>query len=196
MCVSSLSYKTLLNLTILLLLISTKTFSQTDTINNTPDVERLSRYRLSLGGVNLLVEDDNYEFRHFFFNVSFRSSGFSKESSSFKIKFAFEPGINGLIIAQRSINNETEYDLFFVPYAKFGPEARIVKNLQLGISLGIIVASYQSTFGLLPFGGVNCYYLLEIKKNLYLEFETGFHTTYSPGDLPYFLYLTVGISLL
>ena len=196
MYVSSLSYKTLLNLTILLLLISTKTFSQTDTVNNTPDVERLSRYRLSLGGVNLLVEDDNYEFRHFFFNVSFRSSGFSKASSSFQIKFAFEPGINGLIIAQKDFNNDLTFNLFFVPYAKFGPEARIIKNLYLGVSLGLSIASYESALGILPFAGVNSYYLLDIGSKLHLEFETGFHTTFSPGNLPYLVYLTVGISLL
>ena len=196
MCVSSLSYKTLLNLTILLLLISTKTFSQTDTVNNTPDVERLSRYRLSLGGVNLLIEDDNYEFRHFFFNVSFRSSGFSKESSSFKIKFAFEPGINGLMIAERNSNNILDFDLFIIPYAKLGPEARVVKNLFMGISVGLIFPFLNERFGAYPFAGVNSYYLLDIGNSFHLEFETGFHTTFSGGSLPYFLYLTVGISLI
>lgn len=188
--------KTILQLTILLLLIPNETLPQTDSTISDNNLNRLSRYRLSVGAVNLLIEDNDFEFRHFFFNVSFRSSGFNKASSSFKIKFAFEPGVNGLIIAQKTYNNDMSYELYFVPYAKFGPEARIVKNLHLGLSLGLVLASYESEFFPIPFTGANCYYLLEIKKDFYLEFETGFHTIFSPGKLPYFVYLTVGASII
>jgi hypothetical protein len=193
---SALTYKRALQLFILLLSVPLNIFPQTDSVITNDNNDRLSRYRLSLGTVNLLMADDNYEFRHFFFNVSFRSSGFNKDLSSFKIKFAFEPGVNGLIVAQKNANNEMTYDLFLVPYAKFGPEANIVKNLHLGLSLGLVLGSYKSTFFPLPFAGINCFYLLEIKNNLYLEFETGFHTSFSRGTLPYLVYLTVGISII
>lgn len=180
-----------------LILFSSTTFSQIDSLNTAPEPERLSRYRLSIGYVSLLSQNNNYEFRHFFFNISFRTCGFDKASSSFKVKWALEPGLNGLIISQKGNYSGTDFDLYFVPYAKFGPEARIVKNLHIGMSLGMVAAFYQSSFGLVPFGGLNGYYLLEIENNIFIEFETGFHTTFSPGgNLPYLLYLTVGISLI
>ena len=191
------NYKTLLSFSILLLLISTKTFSQIDTVTYTPDVERLSRYRLSLGYVTLLSENSSFEFRQFFFNANYRYSGFRKAfSSSFEIKFALEPGLNGLFIAERKSGSIMDFDLFFVPYAKFGPEARMDQNLLLGVSLGLSFPFNENGIFIAPFAGVNSYYLLDIGNNLHLEFETGFHTTYSPGDLPYFVYITVGISLI
>jgi len=155
----------------------------------------LSRYRLSLGYVSLLSEDANFEFRHLFFNLSFRSSGFDKASSSFKIKLAFEPGINGLIIAEKDFYNELYFNLYFVPYAKFGPEVRLSKNIFLGGSFGLILASYESSFFPLPFAGLNSFYLIELNENLFIELESGFHTTFSPGKLPYLIYITAGLSL-
>ena len=117
-------------------------------------------------------------------------------SSSFKIKFALEPGLNGLVIAERKSNNILDFDLFIIPYAKLGPEARVAKNLFMGISVGLIFPFLNERFGAFPFTGVNSYYLLDIGNSFHLEFEAGFHTTFTGGSLPYFLYLTVGISLI
>ena len=43
--------------------------------------DRLSRYRFSLGVIDLLIKDSDFKFNHTFFNGSFRSSGFDKSSS-------------------------------------------------------------------------------------------------------------------
>jgi hypothetical protein len=142
-----------------------------------------------------LSEDDNYEFDHFFFNLSFRSSAFEVDSSSVKVGFSFEPGVNGLIIAEKVDNNKLFFDLYFVPYAKFGPEIRLDKNIFLGGSLGLVLVSYESSFFPFPFVGLNSFYLFGLNENLFIELEGGFHTTFSPGRLPYLVYFTAGLSL-
>ena len=180
---------------LLILIISNIGASQTSGIQVDDKSILLSRYRLSFGYVDLLSEDDNYEFRHFFFNLSFRSSAFEVDSSSAKVGFAFEPGVNGLIIAEKVDNNKLFFDLYFVPYAKFGPEIRLGKNIFLGGSLGLVLVAYESSFFPLPFAGLNGFYLIELNKNLFIELESGFHTTFSPGKLPYLVYITIGLSL-
>jgi hypothetical protein len=154
---------------------------------------KLSRYRLSFGYVNLLSEDDNFIFRHPFFNISFRSSGFDRSSSDIKVKIAFEPGINGLIIAGRDFNNSQSYSLYFVPYLKFGPEIRLYKDLFFAGSVGLAFVSYERNFAPLPFIGFNGFYLYELSNRISVEVESGFHTTMG---LPILLYITIGISLI
>jgi hypothetical protein len=155
--------------------------------------ERLSRFRLSLGYVNLLYDDSNFEFRHFFLNLSFRSSGFNRNSDAFKIKFAFEPGVNGLIISNDYAN---DFNLYLTPYAKFGPEIKMGQNLFLGASLGLVLVTFESRFFPLPFLGMNGFYLFELNENFSVELESGFHTTFSPDKLPYLVYISAGISII
>ena len=161
-------------------------------LDSTNDV-KLSRFRLSFGYVNLLAEDDNFTFRHPFFNLSFRSSSFDKSSSDFKIKLSFEPGVNGLLIANKDFNNNLNYSFYFLPYAKFGPEMRLRKNLFLSGSVGLALASYESNFAPLPFIGLNGFYLYELNQKFSIELEGGIHTSIG---LPIFLYVTIGISLI
>lgn len=170
-----------------------KTMSQVKTDRLHYDSERLSRFRLSLGYVNLIEDDSNFEFSHYFFNLSFRSSGFSKNSDALTVKFAFEPGVNGLIIS-----NDYSHDcnLYFTPYAKFGPEIKLGQDLFLGVSLGIVLVTYESSFFPLPFLGMNGFYLIELNNNLSVELESGFHTTFSPENLPFLVYISAGISFI
>ncbi len=188
--------KSLLKIFIIFLFSISYLSPQTKNTKSNEEINRLSRYRLSFGGVTLISEDINYDFQHFFFNLSFRSSGFNRYSSSFKIKLAFELGVNGLIVARENFSKGLDHKVHFVPYTKFGPEARIIKNLHLGVSLGLVFASYTTSYNPLPFAGLNCFYLFEVSNHLYLEFETGFHFTFSPGTFPYLVYLTAGISVL
>ena len=156
-------------------------------------LEKLSRFRLSFGYVYLLAEDDNFSFRHPFFNLSFRSSSFDRSSSDFKVKIAFEAGINGLIIANKDFNDANNFSFYFLPYAKFGPDIRLYKNLFLAGSAGLALASYESNFAPLPFIGLNGFYLYELNDSFSLELESGIHTSLG---LPVFFYVTIGISLI
>ncbi|HEX7358815.1 MAG TPA: hypothetical protein VF270_13970 [Ignavibacteriaceae bacterium] len=154
---------------------------------------KLSRFRLSFGYVNLLSEDNNYTFRHPFFNLSFRSSSFDRSSSNFKVKIAFEPGINGLIIANKDFYNSNNFSFYFLPYAKFGPDIRLDKNIFLAGSVGVALATYETNFAPLPFIGVNGFYLYELNQKFSIELESGVHTSFG---LPLLLYITIGISLI
>lgn len=155
--------------------------------------DRLSRYRFSLGVIDLLIKDSDFKFNHTFFNWSFRSSGFDKSSSSIKVKFAFEPGLNGLILSKKTLNDGTDFSLYFVPYAKFGPEIRLSKNFFLGASAGLIAIVYDR-FIPLPFFGINNFYLIPLNESLNIEIESGFHSTFSPEKLPLLFYFSAGIS--
>jgi hypothetical protein len=154
---------------------------------------KLSRFRLSVGYVNLLSEDNNYTFRHPFFNLSFRASGFDRSSSKFKIKIAFELGINGLIIANKDFYNSNNFSFYFLPYAKFGPDIRLDKNIFLAGSVGLALATYENNFAPLPFIGLNGFYLYELNRKFSIELESGIHTSFG---LPLLLYITVGVSLI
>jgi hypothetical protein len=170
-------------------------FPQSNSDLDSSNFVKLSRFRLSFGYVNLLSEDNNYTFRHSFLNLSFRSSGFDRSSSEFKIKIAFELGINGLIIANNDFYNSNNFSFYFypLPYAKFGPDIRLDKNIFLAGSVGLALATYESNFVPLPFIGLNGFYLYELNRKFSIELESGIHTSYG---LPLFLYITVGISLI
>lgn len=175
-----------------LLLLSELLFSQSNSSAVDERDNLLSRYRISGGLVSLLFEENNFDFQYPFFNIRFRSSGFSKTKSDlFKIKFAFEPGVNGLILKS---NIEYEIDLFFIPYAKFGPEIRLSENLFLGVSSGVIVITYVK-FTPVPFFGLNSFYLIPLSEKFFLEMEGGFHTTFVPEKLPLLFYISAGIAV-
>jgi hypothetical protein len=178
---------------VLLLLISGSIFSQSNDKAFNESTNLLSRYRFSGGYVNLLLEDAGFEFRHPFFNLSFRSSGFEKASPSFQIKLSFEPGINGLIVNKKILDDGTDLNIFFVPYAKFGPEMKLGRNVLLGGSLGLILITYEKFFPF-PFLGLNSFYLIPMNEKLNIEIESGFHTTFSPENLPLLFYITAGVS--
>lgn len=168
-------------------------FPQSNTDLDDNNFEKLSRFRLSFGYVSLLAEDDNFSFRHPFFNLSFRSSNFDRSSSDFKVRIAFETGVNGLVIADKDFNDVNNFSFYFLPYAKFGPDVRLDKNLFLAGSAGLALASYERNFAPLPFIGLNGFYLYELNDSFSLELESGMHTTFG---LPIFFYVTIGISLI
>lgn len=155
--------------------------------------KKLSRSRLTIGYARLLEEDDGFKFKHPFFNLSYRSSSFNRSSSDLKIKFAFETGVNGLLIVRNASPNKLDYSIYFLPYAKFGPEMRLNKNLFLSTSIGLALVSYETSFAPLPFIGINGFYLYEFNETILIELESGFHTSIR---LPLFAYATIGISLL
>jgi len=173
-------------------MISENTLSQTNEEFINSNLNLLSRFRLSVGYVELLENDYDYNFRHPFFNVSFRSSGFDKASSSFGVKFAFDSGINGLIISNET--SATDFSLYFVPYAKLGPEMRLYNNIFLSPCAGFLFVFFETAFGVLPFAGINSFYLLPLNDHLNIELEGGFHTSFYPEDLPVLFYITAGIS--
>ena len=161
---------------------------QSDTTLKGNHFENLSRLRLSVGYVDLFGDDD--DFGYSFFNLSFRSSGFDRSSSKIMIKLAFEFGINSLIITYKNVD---DFDLYFLPYAKFGPDIRLYNNLFIACSAGLAFATYEGNFAPVPFLGLNGFYLLELNKTFSLELESGIHTTLG---WPLLFYVTVGISLI
>ena len=166
--------------------------AQTDESFINQNLNLFSRYRLSVGYVSLLIDDSNFEFRHPFFNWSYRSSGFNKASSSFGVEFAFEPGVNGLIVS-KILDDGSDFGFFFVPYAKLGPEMRFGKNTFVAASAGFILVTYEKFFPL-PFLGLNNFYLIPLNEKLNIEVEAGFHTTFSHDNLPLLTYINIGIS--
>ncbi|MCZ7613586.1 MAG: hypothetical protein M5T52_08620 [Ignavibacteriaceae bacterium] len=99
------------------------TFAQENTCIEKDSYQRLSRFRLSLGYVDLLSNYD--EFRYPFINLSYRSSGFDRSSYNVKVDLAFELGINTLIITYK---HSDDYNVYFLPYAKFGPRNQIIQE--------------------------------------------------------------------
>jgi len=163
-------------------------FPQSDTSLNDNHFEKLSRLRLSVGYVDLFGDDDDFGLS--FFNLSFRSSGFDRSSSKFMVKLAFEVGINALIISHKHVD---DVDLYFLPYAKFGPDIRLYNNLFIAFSAGLAFATYGGNFAPVPFLGLNGFYLFELNEKFSLELESGIHTSLG---WPLFFYVTVGISLI
>jgi hypothetical protein len=161
---------------------------QSDTTLEGNHFEKLSRLRLSVGYVDLFGDED--DFADPFFNLSFRSSGFDRSSSKFMVKLAFEVGINALIISHEYVDN---VDLYFLPYAKFGPDIRLYNNLFIAGSAGLAFATYEGNFAPVPFLGLNGFYLIELNEKFSLELESGIHTTLG---WPLLFYVTVGISLI
>jgi len=187
--------KTSTYLLFVFLIISSSTFSlpQSNSDLDSSSFTKLSRFRLSVGYVNLFEEDNDISFKHPFFNLSFRSSSFDRSSSMFKVKLAFETGINGILIADKYFGNRLNYNFYFLPYAKFGPDIRLDKILFLAGCAGLALASYESNFAPLPFIGLNGFYLYELNHKFSIELETGIHTSIG---LPVFFYVTIGISLI
>jgi hypothetical protein len=177
---------------ILLFLKSECLFSQSNDEALNENADLLSRYRLSAGYVSLLLDESIFDFHYPFFNFSYRSSGFTKTSSQFQIRFAFEPGVNGLILS--NVDYGTDFTLYFVPYAKYGPEMKLGENLFLGGSFGVIIITYVK-FSPVPFFGLNNFYLIPLSEKFNLEIEGGFHTTFSPDKLPLLFYITAGITV-
>lgn len=163
-------------------------YPQLDTTLEENHPEKLSRLRLSVGYVDLLGDEDEFAFP--FFNLSFRSSGFDRTSSKFMVKLAFELGINTLIIFYE---NNDDMDVYFLPYAKFGPDIRLYNNLFIAGSAGLAFATYEGNFAPVPFLGLNGFYLVELNEKFSLELESGIHTSFG---WPVLFYVTVGISLI
>lgn len=161
---------------------------QSDTTLEGNHFEKLSRLRLSVGYVDLFGDEDDFAYP--FFNLSFRSSGFDRSSSKFMVKLAFEVGINALII---SYENDDDINVYFLPYAKFGPDIRLYNNLFIAGSAGLAFATYEGNFAPSPFLGLNGFYLFELNEKFSLELESGVHTTFG---WPLLFYITVGISLI
>ncbi len=143
-----------------------------------------------MGYVNLLKQNFDLRFNHYFLNINHRSSNFDETTSPFQVKFAFEPGVNFLF-------EEEEYSkLGILPYMKFGPEMSLIKNMFIGVSAGLVGSVYYDYFVPLPFWGVNSFYLSPVSEHLNIEFEFGFHSSFFFSEPTYLMYFTVGISAL
>lgn len=164
-------------------------FSQENLASLKENENNLTRNRTQLGYSTIVRQNDKLELKNVFINLNHRTSGFNSFTKPFTVEWAFEPGINFLYIDDIDING-----LGIVPYVKAGPEMILSRNLFLGGNIGL-GASLTNYFFIWPFVGVNIYYLIPLDKTLFLEFETGFHTTYTKDYTPYVIYLAVGISI-
>ena len=149
----------------------------------------LTRNRIQIGYSSIIREDDKPELKNVFLNLNHRSSKFNPYTKSFKINWALEPGINFLLIDDNDIKG-----LGVVPYGKVGPEMSLFKNMFIGGNVGI-GASLFNYFFIYPFVGLNAYYLIPLDKNLFIELESGFHTSYVKHSQPYLIYIAGGISI-
>jgi hypothetical protein len=142
---------------------------------NVKEYRTLSRLKLSGGyfvGKYSEVGKDSP-----FLNLQFRATQLNKYSKDFDAGLSFEAGIN-LIKG------------LFPVYAKAGPEAKIIGNLIIGANVGFIgIFIYP-----IPFYGFNSFYLFNIYNNIYLELESGFHSSFSEKNTPIF-YLSLGLSV-
>ncbi len=151
----------------------------------------LSRLKMQMGYVSLIQQKFQPEFRNYFLNLSYRSSGFNESSKPFTINFAFEPGVNFLFADARD-----SYSLWLFPYAKFGPEMKITNNVFFGGSLGLLLLTDFENFAPFPFWGVNSFYQINLSGNLNAEIEAGFHSAFYFDNLSYLTYVSIGISIL
>jgi hypothetical protein len=112
-----------------------------------------------------------------FFNLNYRATQLLKYENTVQFSFAFEAGVN-LVSG------------LFPLYAKAGPELEIINNLILAGNIGYIgILIYP-----VPFYGVNGFYLIQLSKNINLEIEGGFHSSFWVVTEPLY-YLSLGISL-
>ena len=162
-----------------------ETPSQTDNENI-----GLTRSRILFGYSGVYMHDEEPMFRNVFFNFNYRTSGFDQFSKPFRVKWTFEIGLN----VATGIEKNNDYGGIIIPYAKTGPEMSLAKNIFIGGSMGLAAAVW-AYFGVLPFAGVNSYYLLPVNNNLYVEFEFGFHTTFFSYKAPYLFYFSSGIAI-
>lgn len=152
----------------------------------------LSRIKIGIGIVQNLSKEKDFELNLPFLNISYRSSGFDKFSSTFKLKAAYEMGISGLIISD---NREFITTLYPLPFAKFGPELRLYRNTFIAANIGLAYL-FLGTGDIIPFIGINGFYLFRLGDNTCVELETGFHIPHkSVSKVSNLTYITIGISL-
>lgn len=152
----------------------------------------LSRVKLGLGAVTNLSDEKVFFIKHPFFNISYRFSAFDKFSSTVKLKGAFELGLNGLILADKEIGVYAFYPLL---YLKGGPELRLSRNAFISSSAGLAFIYFIGEIGIIPFAGLNGFYLIRLSDKTYIEFETGFHIpAVSFQKTNYLTYISAGIS--
>lgn len=152
----------------------------------------LSRVKLGFGVVTNLSDEKVFFIKHFFFNFSYRHSDFDKFSSSAKLKGAFELGLNGLILADKDMG---VYAFYPLPYLKGGPELRLSRNSFISASAGLALIYFIGEIEIVPFAGLNGFYLFRLSDKTCIEFETGFHIpAVSIQKTNYLIYISAGIS--
>jgi hypothetical protein len=154
-------------------------------INITPQVildaenaeESKTLSRLKLSGGYFMGEYSEIGRNSPFINLNYRATELKKYVKGFEAGLSFEAGVNVI----KGV---------FPVYAKAGPEAKITGNLILGLNAGFTgIFIYP-----IPFYGLNSFYLFNISDNIYLELESGFHSSFSEKKAPVF-YLSVGLSV-
>lgn len=135
----------------------------------------LSRLKLSTGyfGGKYIDLGENT----FFLNFNYRASQLLTYEDNPQFGFAFEAGTN-------------YFSGGFPLYAKAGPELEVVKNFILAANVGyngILLSPF-------PFYGINIFYLIDISRNLNIEFESGFHSSFTIETDPLF-YISFGLSI-
>jgi hypothetical protein len=152
----------------------------------------LSRYKIGVGIVKNLSDENDFKIDRPFMNVSYRTSGFDKYSSSTRLKGAFEAGVSGLFLTDEK---EELYALYPLPYAKVGPELRLYRNTFLAANAGLAFIYFLGSWSVIPFAGLNGFYLIRLSNKICIELETGFHIPAASLDhIIYLTYFTVGIS--
>ncbi len=135
----------------------------------------LSRLKLS-GGYFIGKYSEAWEDSPFL-NFNYHAAELNKTHDQFDFGFAAEAGVY--------INNG-----FFPFYLKAGPEIVIIKNLIAGINIGYLgIFVYP-----VPYYGLNSFYLLELSNSIYMEFESGFHSSFTEKNTPVF-YFNAGFSV-
>lgn len=150
----------------------------------------LTRSRLLFGYSGVIMKDAEPMFRNLFFNVNYRTSKFDQFTKAFRLNFASEVGLNGVMLREKDSFGSGSV----IPYVKIGPEMSLGKNVFVGGSIGLAVA-FIGYFGILPYAGINSYYLLPLNDDIFVEFEGGFHTSFVGENTPYMIYLASGIAI-
>jgi len=150
---------------------------------------KLNRTRILFGYSSAVRPKVSPELRNIFMNVNYRLNDFDYCTKPFKVEFAFEAGLNGVSVQEKNSNM-----VLIVPYLKFGPEMSLTKNLFIGVGVGA-ATPLPSYIAFLPYGGFNAYYLIPVDRNLFVEFESGYHTAIFSTDRPYLIYFSTGISI-
>lgn len=147
----------------------------------------LSRFRI-INGVTALSLAKNRYSSLYYVNVNFRTSSFSDSTNFFSFGFSAEPGINVVF------SSEDIRDIFFLPYAKAGPEISLLKNMFLSANIGFVGFLTEGILGMVtPIYGVNYFHLINISEKSYIELETGFHSPFqAPKSM--FFYFAAGFS--
>ncbi|HRN70861.1 MAG TPA: hypothetical protein PLS49_06810 [Candidatus Woesebacteria bacterium] len=164
-------------------------FPQDDSNFLRENENKLSRSRILFGYSSVIQHKEEPNLKNIFINVNHRFSNFNSFTKPFRVKWAFEVGVNGLNIKDEDIDG-----VAIIPYVKTGPEMSLSKNLFIGGSFGI-AASVLSYFAIFPYAGVNTYYLLPVDDNIFLEFEVGYHTTFFLEKTPYLIYFSTGVAI-